>query len=204
MVPDFTREDTLPGPVAGVDEVGRGPWAGPVVACAVILDRNRTPDGLRDSKKLTAKRREGLDAAIRQSAHIGIGSCIVEEIDAPGMGIGRATLLAMKRAVEALPVRPAGAVIDGNQRPDIPDLAMLALPRADAISASVAAASIVAKVYRDAIMSDLADAHPGYGWASNKGYGTAEHARGLAQRGVTAHHRRSFAPIAKLVLATSS
>ena len=192
----FEHEDALPGPVAGVDEVGRGPWAGPVVAAAVILDRQAVPEGLNDSKRLTALRREALDAAIRATAEVGLGVCTVEEIDA--MGVGRATLLAMRRAVEALRVRPNGALIDGTQAPDLAgSIAVRTLPRADALSPSVAAASIIAKVYRDAEMVRLDAQHPGYAWASNKGYGTKDHAAGLDAHGVTIHHRRSFAPIAR-------
>ena len=192
----FEHEDALPGPVAGVDEVGRGPWAGPVVAAAVILDRQAVPEGLNDSKRLTALRREALDAAIRATAEVGLGVCTVEEIDA--MGVGRATLLAMRRAVEGLQATPNGALIDGTLAPDLGDgIEIRTLPRADALSPSVAAASIIAKVFRDAEMVRLDAQHPGYAWASNKGYGTKDHAAGLDAHGVTIHHRRSFAPIAR-------
>ena len=195
-LPAFTHEDALPGPVAGVDEVGRGPWAGPVVACAVILDRARVPEGLADSKALTARRREALSALILADHAVGIGLCEVAEIDAPGMGVGRATLLAMARAVRALPTYPSGALVDGTQAPDLGPVTVRTLPRADALSASVAAASIVAKVHRDALMARLAGDHPAYGWDRNKGYGTRQHAAALAAHGVTPHHRRSFAPVA--------
>lgn len=201
MTPDFTHEDALPGPVAGVDEVGRGPLAGPVVACAVVLDRARVPDGLADSKALTPMRREALAATIREDAQVGLGVCSVAEIDADG--VGRATLLAMRRAVAALPVRPASALIDGTQLPLIPGMRLAALPRADALSASVAAASIVAKVHRDAEMVRLASLHPHYAWERNKGYGTKAHVAGLDAHGVTPHHRRSFAPIAKRLTKTN-
>lgn len=202
MTPGFDHEDALAaeagGPVAGVDEVGRGPWAGPVVACAVVLDRARVPEGLADSKTLSAARREALSTAIRSTAEVGIGACSVAEIDEAG--VGRATLVAMRRAVEALPTRPAGVLVDGTQLPALPEgVAAMALPRADATSASVAAASIVAKVHRDALMTALAAAFPAYGWERNKGYGTKAHAEALEAHGVTAHHRRSFAPIARLL-----
>ena len=196
MSPNFEHEDVLPGPVAGVDEVGRGPWAGPVVAAAVVLDRAHVPQGLADSKALTARRREVLAAEIEASARVGFGICTVAEIDEAG--VGRATLLAMRRALEALPARPASALIDGTQLPPLPEgMTARALPRADALSASVAAASIVAKVRRDAMMVALCAANPGYDWASNKGYGTKAHAAGLDAHGLTPHHRRSFAPIAR-------
>ena len=196
MAPTFEHEDALPGTVAGVDEVGRGPWAGPVVACAVVLDRARVPDGLRDSKALSAARRETLAAIIEADAGVGIGMCSVEEIDEAG--VGRATLRAMRRALAALPLAPGSALIDGTQLPDLPpEITARALPRADALSASVAAASIVAKVHRDALMTQLAEQHPYYAWERNKGYGTAAHAAGLDAHGVTPHHRRSFAPIAR-------
>ena len=193
MIRGFVHEDALPGPVAGVDEVGRGPWAGPVVACAVVLDRAHVPVGLADSKKLSPARREALAAEIAAHAQVGLGACTVAEIDA--RGVGRATLLAMVHALAALPARPASAIIDGTLLPDLPGLRMTALPRADALCASVAAASIVAKVHRDAEMVRLAALHPHYAWERNKGYGTAAHAAGLDAHGVTEHHRRSFAPI---------
>ena len=202
MRPTFEHEDTLPGPVAGVDEVGRGPWAGPVVAAAVVLDRSCVPDGLRDSKALSPARREALASAIRRSAAFGIGISSVEEIDAGG--VGRATLAAMTRALDALPAPPGSVLIDGVVLPVLPTgLRALALPRADARCASVAAASIVAKVHRDAIMTELGRAHPAYAWARNKGYGTKEHAAALDAHGVTPHHRRSFAPIARRIAAAA-
>ena len=202
MEPSFEHEDALlasaAGPVAGVDEVGRGPWAGPVVAAAVILDRTQVPVGLRDSKALSPARREALADAIGETAAIGLGVCSVAEIDEAG--VGRATLLAMCRAVEALPTRPGAALIDGTQAPALPaGIALRTLPRADALSASVAAASIVAKVHRDRVMIRLAAAFPAYAWDRNKGYGTKDHAEALDRHGVTPHHRRSFAPIARRV-----
>ncbi|MEM9749874.1 MAG: ribonuclease HII [Pseudomonadota bacterium] len=185
--------ETRLGPLTcGVDEAGRGPWAGPVVAAAVILNPTCTPAGLNDSKKLTAKRREELYAALMVTARIGVGIADVEEIDR--LNIGRASLIAMERAVAALPTPPLAALVDGRIAPK---LACPAHPviRGDGISLSVAAASVIAKVTRDRIMTDLAAEHPGYGWERNKGYGAPAHREGLERHGVTQHHRRSFSPI---------
>ena len=202
MTPSFEHEDALPGSVAGVDEVGRGPWAGPVVAAAVILDRSCVPAGLADSKTLSPARREALAALIEDAGMVGLGVCTVEEIDETG--VGKATLLAMSRAVEALPVRPDTALIDGTVMPSLPiGMAAQTLPRADALCPSVAAASIVAKVYRDTVMTTLARSFPAYAWDKNKGYGTKDHAEALNRHGVTPHHRRSFAPIARRLAAAS-
>ena len=182
--------------VAGVDEVGRGPWAGPVYAAAAIIDtRALARSGLTsldDSKKLSAARREDLFDRLSASAILGIGSCSVAEIDR--LNIFQATMLAMQRAVAALPVAPHYALVDGNKAPD------LACPcetiiEGDARSYSIAAASIVAKVTRDRVMVELAKSFPFYAWESNKGYGTAAHRAGLDRYGVSEHHRRSFAPI---------
>lgn len=193
--PDFQHEDTAPArPVAGVDEAGRGPWAGPVVAGAVILDIASAPAGLNDSKKLTAMRRNVLFGALAASnAWIGVGIASVEEIDR--LNILRAADLAMARALTAL-ARPASfALIDGNRVP--PGLACpaAALVGGDGRSLSIAAASIVAKVTRDRIMTELALSHPGYGWERNAGYGVPAHREALLRLGVTPHHRRSFRPI---------
>ena len=194
---DLTAEAALGGNVCGIDEAGRGPWAGPVVAAAVVLDRDRVPPGLDDSKKLTARRREALFDAIRAAASVGVGSASVAEIDA--LNILRANDLAMRRALLALDPAPDAALIDGNRvPPDLPCQAR-ALVGGDGLSLSVAAASIIAKVTRDRIMAELALAHPGYGWGSNQGYGTAAHRAGLQRLGVTPHHRRSFAPIHKML-----
>ena len=180
-------------PVAGVDEAGRGPWAGPVVAAAVILEPGAISLGLQDSKKLGEARRERLFAELQRVATIGVGQAGVAEID--GLNILEATYLAMRRAIAALPCRPAAVLVDGNRAP--PGLAMPAetLVGGDGLAASVAAASIVAKVTRDRIMRALAARHPGYGWERNKGYGTAEHQAALKRLGVTPEHRRSFRPI---------
>lgn len=182
--------------IAGVDEAGRGPWAGPVVAAAVIL-RGRVPAGLDDSKRLTARRREALFAALQESdAIIGVGEASVAEIDA--RNILQATWLAMTRAVEALGVEPAHVLVDGNRLPKWRWPAR-AIVGGDGLEPAISAASIVAKVTRDAIMADLDAQHPGYGWAANQGYGTAAHVEGLCRLGVTVHHRRSFKPIRALI-----
>ena len=191
--PDFSFEDLYPGIVAGVDEAGRGPWAGPVVAAAVILDRAAVPDGLNDSKKLSARRRDGLFDLITQSARVGVGIGTVEEIDR--LNIARANDLAMARAVEDLPETPAFLLIDGRSVPHNLTLPARAIIRGDALSLSIAAASIIAKVTRDRIMADLAKEFPGYGWETNAGYGVPAHIQALDSLGVTPHHRRSFKPI---------
>ena len=176
-----------------MDEAGRGPWAGPVVAAAVILDRAAIPDGLNDSKKLTGKRRAALFDLIRQCAEVGVGIGTVEEIDR--LNIARANDLAMARALAALRHRPAFVLIDGRWVPRNLDLPARAITGGDGLSLSIAAASIIAKVTRDRIMAGLAADHPGYGWDRNAGYGTAEHRAALERQGVTPHHRRSFRPI---------
>ncbi len=186
-----------PGPVAGVDEAGRGPWAGPVVAAAVILPAGPGPDGLNDSKKLSPARRETLFAALQHTAQIGVGVASVAEIEQHN--VLAATFLAMTRALAALPVPPVTALIDGNRLP--PDLACpaRALIKGDGLSPPIAAASIIAKVTRDRMMSALARTHPGYGWERNMGYGTREHGEALARLGVTPHHRRGFKPVRALI-----
>lgn len=194
MPPDLAFEGAHDGPVAGIDEVGRGPWAGPVVAAAVILDAGAVPRGIDDSKALSRTRREALFAALQGCATIGIGQAGVGEIER--LNILGAALLAMTRAVEDLGVVPGHALIDGNRMPDLPCGATL-LVGGDRRSLSIAAASIIAKVTRDGIMARLAAAHPGYGWERNAGYGTAEHRAALDRLGVTPHHRRSFKPIAR-------
>ena len=203
-MPDFSFEDAARAEgyavIAGIDEAGRGPWAGPVVAAAVILDGARLSaelrDGLDDSKKLAPGRRRELFAALADFAHIGIGRAEVEEIDR--LNILRATLLAMGRALGSLPIRPALALVDGNRAPTLP-CPVRCVVGGDARSLSIAAASIVAKVSRDAEMAELARRHPGYGWERNAGYGTAVHRAALARLGVTPLHRRSFRPIAALL-----
>ncbi len=198
-MPDFSFEAEAAGRVCGIDEVGRGPLAGPVVAAAVILDRDCFPrtleEGLDDSKRLTAREREAAYLALRASAVIGIGAASAREIDA--RNILRASLLAMARAVAALPRRPELALVDGNAAPLL-SCAVRTIVGGDHLSFSIAAASVVAKVTRDRLMRALALRYPGYGWERNFGYPTPEHKAGLAALGPTPHHRRSFAPLARL------
>lgn len=179
-------------PVAGIDEAGRGPWAGPVVAAAVILDTRAIPDGLNDSKKLSEAARDRLFDEITASARIGVGIAEVTRIDR--VNILQATLWSMQAAFADLGETPAAALIDGNRAPDLPCPAE-PLIKGDALSLSIAAASIIAKVTRDRIMAALSQDFPGYAWEKNKGYGTRAHAAAIEELGVTPHHRRSFRPI---------
>ena len=188
----FDFENRHRGVVAGVDEAGRGPWAGPVVAAAVVLHRGQVPAGLDDSKRLRHAARERLFAALQHGATIGVGQASIAEIDA--LNILQATMLAMTRAVAALECSIDHVLVDGNRLPKWPHAAT-AIIGGDGLSASIAAASIIAKVTRDRIMVALDAECAGYGWATNKGYGTAEHSRGLAEHGVSPYHRRSFAPV---------
>jgi len=190
--PCFKLEKIHPEPLAGVDEAGCAPLAGPVVAAAVVLDRTRFPRGIDDSKVVPAKEREAICARLYKVARVGVGIASVEEIDR--LNIYWARMLAMQRAVDALGFDPAMILVDGNrcpkwQRPS------LAIVDGDAKCRSIAAASIVAKVTRDRIMADHAREWPGYGWERNKGYGTPEHHEGLERHGPTPLHRRSFAPV---------
>lgn len=198
-MPDFSFEISVGGRVAGIDEAGRGPLAGPVVAGAVVLDPARLPPematGLDDSKKLTRAARELMYDLVMANAATGIGIAAVKEID--DINILQATLLAMRRAFDALPFQPGAAIVDGNATPDL-DCPTWCLVGGDGRSLSIAAASIIAKVTRDRIMVELARKNPGYGWERNAGYGTVEHKTALVELGVTPHHRRSFAPVAKL------
>lgn len=195
LVPTFDRERSHGGVVAGVDEAGRGPLAGPVVAAAVVLDPARIPAGIGDSKRLTARQRERLFAELYERAQIGVGCASVDEIDT--INILRASHLAMSRAVDALPCRPDLVLVDGNLAPDWA-WPCETLVGGDASCLSVAAASIIAKVTRDRLMLELHRAYPGYGWASNMGYGSQAHRDALLRLGPTPHHRRSFRPIAEL------
>lgn len=199
-MPDFALERAAGGIVAGIDEAGRGPWAGPVVAAAVILDPATLPPflagGLDDSKTLSAARRRHLYRGLLAYAETGVGAASVREIEADNI-LG-ATLAAMGRALAALPRRPSAALVDGNRAPDVP-CRVETVVRGDSRSMSIAAASIVAKVTRDGIMARLGTRYPGFGWERNAGYGTAEHRRALARHGPTPHHRRSFAPIRALL-----
>lgn len=198
-MPDFSHElRHHPGLVAGVDEAGRGPLAGPVVAAAVILRAEDCPDGLNDSKQLTARKRAALETEIKGRALCwGIGIASVEEIDA--INILWATMLAMTRAVGALGADCAHVLVDGNRCPNW-RWASTAIVGGDARCLSIAAASILAKEERDRIMIAAAAEHPHYGWDTNKGYGSARHLAALRDHGPTPLHRRSFAPVAQLAL----
>ena len=199
--PDFRFEEAAfargARRVAGVDEVGRGPLAGPVVAAAVVLDPARLPPGLDDSKKLTARRRAALAREILDSADVSIALCTVEEIDE--LNILRASHVAMCRALAGLRARPCHALIDGNLLPRDLALPGEAVVKGDGRCLSIAAASIVAKQWRDAHMVELAQQFPGYGWERNAGYPTAPHLAALRDIGVTPHHRRSFRPVHKIL-----
>lgn len=188
-------------PVAGCDEAGRGPIAGPVVAAAVILDPSRIPRGLNDSKKLDAAERERLYEKICASAQVAVAFGSVERVDRDN--ILRASLWALARAVKALAVWPQLVFVDGNNRIDC-GCDCQAVVSGDALVASIAAASIVAKVTRDRLMKRLALAHPGYGFERHMGYSVPEHFEALARLGPTIHHRRSFAPVAAKLAALAS
>lgn len=200
VLPSLTPESALAGEtgglVCGVDEAGRGPLAGPVVAAAVIFTSGALPAGIDDSKKLTGEAREALFGEITACAHVGVGVSECGEIDE--INILQATMAAMARAVESLPEAPAAALVDGNRAPALACPART-LVRGDSLSLSIAAASIIAKVTRDRLMAQLAGECPGYGWERNMGYGTAEHREALARLGITRHHRKSFAPVRALI-----
>jgi len=196
------RQNNPDAVIAGIDEAGRGPWAGPVTAGAAILDADALPEDLAqqidDSKKLSAQTREDVFTKMQScgAVMLGLGEASVREIDT--LNILRATHLAMSRALENLGRKVDVALVDGNRAPRL-SCAVQTIIKGDSLSLSIAAASIAAKVTRDRVMAQLARAHPGYGWNTNMGYGTAEHAEALKRLGVTAHHRRSFAPV-KLLL----
>jgi len=183
--------------IAGVDEVGRGPLAGPVVAAAVILDPSKFIEGLADSKKLSEAKRNKLDVEIREKAlSWSIGRAEIEEID--DINILHASLLAMRRAVEGLSIQPDHAQIDGNRCPDL-TCSSEAIVKGDQKVACISAASIIAKVARDSEMLEMDVEYPGYGFASHKGYPTKVHMQALQDLGVTPIHRRSFSPVAKII-----
>jgi ribonuclease HII len=190
--PCFKLELPFPQPLAGVDEAGCAPLAGPVVAAAVVLDREKYPRGIDDSKKLDLDTREAIYGRLQKVARIGVGIASVEEIDQ--INIYWARMLAMTRAVEQLGFEPAWILVDGNACPrwQRPSKAIIA---GDAKCRSIAAASIVAKVTRDRIMAEHAETYPGYGWETNRGYPTPGHIRALDTLGLTPLHRRSFAPV---------
>lgn len=206
-MPNFDFEQQYDGPVVGIDEAGRGPWAGPVVAGAVIVSDKNLGDfllnGLDDSKKLTPKKRETLYEALFEAEKagklcIGIGQASAAEIDR--RNILQATFLAMNRAVAALKIRPAQALVDGNRIPVGIACPCQTIVKGDARSYSIAAASIVAKVYRDRLMTDLARRYPYYGFEKNAGYGTAAHVAGLKAYGIIeGQHRKSYKPIREIL-----
>lgn len=199
--PCFKLEKVHPDPVAGVDEAGCAPLAGPVVAAAVVLDRGKFPRGIDDSKNLRADQREALYGRLVKVCAWGVGIATVEEIDS--LNIFWARMLAMERAVDALGLDPAMVLVDGNrcprwQRPSV------AIVGGDAKCRSIAAASIIAKVTRDRMMLDYSRTYPGYGWETNQGYPTLTHKRALRELGPTPLHRRSFAPVRQLNLELES
>ena len=192
-LPDMRLEDECPAPVCGVDEAGRGPWAGPVYAAAVVLDPARPIAGLDDSKRLPHPRRTVLEIEIKTRALAwGLGFASVEEVI--NLNILQATGLAMRRALAALDPAPALALVDGNYAFDLP-CPVRTIVKGDTISASIAAASILAKTARDRLMVEMDVRHPGYGFAAHKGYGTAVHARALSALGPCAIHRLGWGPM---------
>jgi ribonuclease HII len=202
MLPDFSAEKVLlqngKQIIVGVDEVGRGPWAGPVVAAAVCLDPQNLPIGATDSKKLSAKKRETLSVEIKKTAKWCIAEASVEEVDA--LNIREATLLAMARAVEGLKLAVDHTFIDGNAMPKkLMSQSAECVIKGDSKVLSIACASIIAKVYRDDMMAKLSEEFPHYAWERNAGYGTKAHQEGLATHGITPHHRKSFKPIQVLL-----
>jgi len=195
-MPNFALERKCQGIVCGIDEAGRGPLAGPVVAAAVILDPATLPRRLKreldDSKKLTREEREEYFTLIKSCARIGVGAASVAEIDR--INILQATFLAMRRAVSRLGITPDIALVDGNQPPPL-SCAIRTVIGGDGLSLSIAAASVIAKVTRDKLMRALALRYGGYGWETNVGYGTDEHRAAILALGPTRHHRMSFAPL---------
>lgn len=195
-IPDLKYEAQYDGTVCGVDEAGRGPLAGPVVASAVILDTHNIPEGLNDSKTLSAIKREYLLNAILETSYVGIGIAEPEEIDR--VNILGASMIAMARAVYALPMTPSAALIDGNRAPDL-TCHVETIVKGDAKSLSIAAASIIAKVTRDHLMRKADTRYPGYGFAKHKGYPTKAHQEHLKTLGPCPIHRHSFKPVKILI-----
>ena len=199
--PTYEMERQSASPVAGIDEAGRGPWAGPVVAAAVILNPSNIPMGLNDSKKLSAIKRQILYAEIMDVAEVGVGTSSVEEIDQHN--ILQATFMAMQRAVDVLKSTPNTLLVDGNLNPKIkiqnehPETHCI--KKGDQKCLSIAAASIIAKVFRDKIMTDLSQKYPEYGWEKNAGYGVPHHQNALRLVGISPFHRKSFKPIRKII-----
>ncbi|MGL9682144.1 MAG: ribonuclease HII [Wolbachia sp.] len=199
--PDFTLENKLSGVIAGVDEVGMGSLAGPVVSAAVVfIDRNIVIRGINDSKKLTTKKRQVLYGKITSVAKFGIGIANVEEINSHN--ILQATKLSMQRALTNLGLELDYVMVDGNQPPKV-KWQVRYVVNGDSLSISIAAASIIAKVRRDKLMQELYDQHPEYNWYKNKGYGTKEHVGAINLHGITEHHRRNFTPISHFIERTT-
>ena len=192
MEPSYKFDQDYETPIIGVDEVGRGPLAGPVISAAIILNKEKIPEGINDSKKLSKKKREVINEELISQHSFAIGIASVEEIDK--INILQASLLAMKRAVLNLNIKPQAILVDGNKLPDL-EYNMYPIIKGDSKSISIAAASIIAKVYRDKLMQDLSLQYPGYYWEKNSGYGTKQHLLALNNLGVTPIHRKSFAPI---------
>ena len=192
MEPSYKFDQVYETPIIGVDEVGRGPLAGPVISAAIILNKEKIPEGINDSKKLSKKKREVINEELISQHSFAIGIASVEEIDK--INILQASLLAMKRAVLNLNIKPQTILVDGNKLPDL-EYNMYPIIKGDSKSISIAAASIIAKVYRDKLMQDLSLQYPGYYWEKNSGYGTKQHLLALDNLGVTPIHRKSFAPI---------
>jgi len=198
-MPDILTERSYGWPeilVAGVDEVGRGPWAGPVVSAAVVLNIENIPEGLNDSKKLSEKKRISLFSSINKFHSVGVGSSSIEEIDS--INILQATFLSMKRAVNNLNFSPGLVLVDGSLDPGL-EIKTKCIIKGDNISLSIAAASIIAKVTRDNLMLEMDKEYPDYKWKKNKGYGTAEHRNALEIYGPCKYHRKSFSPINKML-----
>ena len=198
-MPNFLIEEDFGWPnklIAGIDEAGRGPWAGPVVSAAVVLNKKNIPSGLNDSKKISEKKRQSLYSSIYNSHFVGVGISSIEEID--NLNILQATFLSMKRALDNLDCSVDAILVDGNLDPGF-DYKTECIVNGDSISFSIAAASIIAKVTRDNLMSKIHKEFPNYNWKRNKGYGTKEHRNALEMYGPCKYHRKSFSPINKML-----
>ena len=199
LVPNFLIEEDFGWPnklIAGIDEAGRGPWAGPVVSAAVVLNKKNIPSDLNDSKKISEKKRQSLYSSIYNSHFVGVGISSIEEID--NLNILQATFLSMKRALDNLDCSVDAILVDGNLDPGF-DYKTECIVNGDSISFSIAAASIIAKVTRDNLMSKIHKEFPNYNWKRNKGYGTKEHRNALEMYGPCKYHRKSFSPINKML-----